>query len=59
MFYSKTSDIMNPILRNILAFLGAGIIGMIVNGGMINISGSIIPFPAGFDPKDMNAGMHL
>ena len=38
---------MNPVLRNILAVIGGIIVGSIVNGGIISISGSIIPPPAG------------
>jgi hypothetical protein len=40
---------MNPILKNILAVIAGFIIGSIVNIGIINISGSIIPPPAGAD----------
>ena len=53
---------MNPILRNILAFLGAAFVGGLVNYGIVTISGSIIPLPPGIDPSDMEsikAGMHL
>ncbi len=53
---------MNPILRNILALIAGIFIGSIVNMGIVTISGSIIPPPAGVDPTDMEslkANMHL
>lgn len=53
---------MNPILRNILAFIAAVILGGLVNMGLIMISGSVIPPPEGVDPSDMEsikANMHL
>ncbi|MGK0391262.1 MAG: hypothetical protein ACI94Y_004024 [Maribacter sp.] len=53
---------MNPILRNISAFFGALFVGGLVNMGIIMLSGSIIPPPAGVDHSDMesmNASMHL
>ena len=53
---------MNPILRNIIAVITGVIIGMIVNGVIINISGSIIPPPEGVDVTTMEslkAGIHL
>jgi len=40
---------MNPIVRNILAVVAGVIIGGIVNMGLIQISGSIIPPPPGAD----------
>ncbi len=43
---------MNPIVRNILAVLVGVIVGGIINMGIINISGSIIPLPAGVDPSN-------
>lgn len=46
---------MNPYLRNVLVILGALIIGSIVNGGIISISGSIIPPPEGVDPNDVES----
>ena len=48
---------MNPILRNFLAVLAGGLVGMIVNGGLISISGSIIPLPEGVDPNNMDSIM--
>lgn len=54
--------LMNPILRNILAFIGAAIIGSLVNAGLIAVGMSIIPIPAGIDPWDpesLKAGMEL
>ena len=53
---------MNPIIRNILAVVAGIVVGSIVNMGLIAISGSIIPPPAGVDPTDMEsmtASMHL
>lgn len=40
---------MNPILRNILAFIVALFAGGMVNMGIIMISGSVIPPPEGAD----------
>lgn len=40
---------MNPILKNLLAFLAGIIFGSAVNMGIIAISGSIIPPPDGAD----------
>lgn len=53
---------MNPILRNVLAVIAGIVTGMLVNGGIIQISGSIIPPPEGADLKTMEglkASMHL
>ncbi|MBK9636884.1 MAG: hypothetical protein IPO63_03375 [Bacteroidetes bacterium] len=53
---------MNPILKNILAVVLGIIIGSIVNGAIIQISGSIIPPPEGADVKTMEglkASIHL
>lgn len=53
---------MNPIVRNILACLAGIILGNIVNGGLIHISGSIIPPPNGADTttiEGLKATMHL
>lgn len=53
---------MNPILRNILAVIAGAIIGSVVNGGIIAISGSVIPPPQGADLTTMEglkASMHL
>lgn len=53
---------MNPVLRNILAVIAGIIIGGIVNMGLIMVSGSIIPPPAGVDVTDMESlksSMHL
>ena len=40
---------MKSIIRNILAVLVGVFVGSIVNMSLINISGSIIPPPEGFD----------
>lgn len=53
---------MNRTLRNILAVITGLIVGSIVNMGIITISGSIIPPPAGADNTTMEglkASMHL
>ena len=53
---------MNPIIKNILAVLTGGIIGSVVNMGIIMISGSVIPPPGGADVTTMEglqASMHL
>jgi hypothetical protein len=53
---------MNPIVRNILAVIAGLIVGMVVNGGLIMISGLIIPPPAGADvttAEGLKASMHL
>jgi hypothetical protein len=53
---------MNSILRNILAFITGAIVGSVVNMGIINISGSIIPPPEGTDVTTMEglkSAIHL
>ncbi len=53
---------MNPILRNILGVIAGMAVGMLINGGLINISGSLIPLPEGVDPNDFESiktNMHL
>jgi hypothetical protein len=53
---------MNPILKNSLAVIAGIILGSLVNGGIISISGSIIPPPAGADlttEEGLKAAMHL
>ena len=40
---------MNPVLRNILAVIVGAIIGSIVNGTLIAVSGNVIPPPEGAD----------
>jgi hypothetical protein len=45
---------MNPVLRNILAFVLGAVIGGIVNMAIVTISPSIFPLPEGFDPNDVN-----
>jgi hypothetical protein len=39
---------MNPVIRNILAAIAGIIIGNLVNGGLIFISGAVIPPPLGW-----------
>lgn len=53
---------MHPIIKNILAVLAGLLLGNIVNGSLIFVSGSIIPPPSGFDNttiEGLNASMHL
>jgi hypothetical protein len=44
---------MNPILKNIIAVIAGIIFGSLVNMGIINISGSVIPPPEGSDISTM------
>ncbi len=53
---------MNPIVRNILAVIAGVVVCMLVNGGIISLSASIIPPPAGMNVNDMEsirANAHL
>jgi hypothetical protein len=53
---------MNPIIKNILAIITGIILGSAINMGIITISGSIIPPPAGADittTEGLQASMHL
>lgn len=53
---------MNPMVKNILAVLAGIVVGMIINGGIVQISGSIIPPPEGADVstfEGLKASMHL
>lgn len=53
---------MNPIFRNIIAVVVGAVLGSIINMGIINISGSIIPPPEGADVTTMDglkASIHL
>ncbi len=53
---------MNPVLRNILAVIAGLVLGSLVNGLIIMISGSVIPAPAGADITTMEGlknSMHL
>lgn len=53
---------MNPILRNILAVIAGIVVVMLVNGGIISLSASIIPPPEGMNVNDMEsvrANVHL
>jgi hypothetical protein len=53
---------MNPIIQNILAILVGIILGSIVNMGIIQAGGTIIPPPEGVDPTDwesVKSAMHL
>jgi hypothetical protein len=44
---------MHPILKNILAVIAGFIVGSIVNGSLVMISGSVIPPPEGTDTSTM------
>ena len=46
---------MNTFCKNILAILGGGLIGMVVNMGLIITGNQLIPFEDGINP--MNATM--
>ncbi|MGN5953640.1 hypothetical protein ACP6L2_03400 [Sphingobacterium lactis] len=53
---------MNPILRNILAVVLGLVLGSLVNGALISLSGHVIPPPEGVDvttEEGLKAGMHL
>jgi hypothetical protein len=53
---------MSPILKNIIAMIAGVLFGSLVNGGIIMVSGSIIPPPDGSDVTTMEglkASMHL
>ena len=53
---------MNSIFKNILAIIAGIFTGMIVNMGLIMISGDVIPIPEGVDnttTEGLVAGMHL
>ncbi len=46
---------MNPIVRNIMAVIVGLLICMLVNGGIISLSASIIPLPEGMNPNDLES----
>ena len=46
---------MNPIVRNILAFVAGFITGSAVNIGIIQLGSIIIPPPAGVDASDLSS----
>lgn len=53
---------MNPTLRNVLAVIAGAVVGSLVNGFLINISGKVIPPPNGADVTTMEglkATIHL
>jgi hypothetical protein len=53
---------MNTIVRNILAVIAGIAVGSTVNMGIIMVSGSIVPPPAGVDLSDaesLKSAMHL
>lgn len=53
---------MNPLIRNVLAVVAGFVVGSVVNMGLVTVSGSIIPPPAGADvttAEGLKASMHL
>lgn len=53
---------MSPILKNIIAVIAGFLCGSLVNGGIIMVSGSVIPPPDGADVTTMEglkASIHL
>lgn len=46
---------MNRVVRLILAFVAGGVIGSLVNMGMILVGGSLVPPPAGADTSTVDA----
>jgi hypothetical protein len=53
---------MNPVLRNILAVICGLVVGSLINGALITVSGKIIPPPNGADVTTMEglkASLHL
>ncbi|WP_372641620.1 hypothetical protein [Ancylomarina sp.] len=53
---------MNTVVRNILALIAGFLVGGDVNMGIVMISGSVIPLPAGADTTTMEGlkeAMHL
>jgi len=46
---------MNPVLKNILAVIAGIVAGSVVNMGIIQISGHVIPPPEGLIPGDMES----
>ncbi|MFT5168793.1 MAG: hypothetical protein ACI8P3_004038 [Saprospiraceae bacterium] len=61
-FLTINKQKMNPILRNVLAVVAGIMVGMLVNGGLVSLGGSIIPLPSGVDGDDVEsikANIHL
>lgn len=53
---------MDPRIKNVLAVVAGLLAGSLINGGLINISGTIIPPPEGADVTTMEglkASLHL
>ena len=53
---------MNPIIRNILAVIAGAVVGSVVNGSIVKISGTLIAYPEGVDVnnfENLKANMHL
>jgi len=45
---------MNDTLRNVLAVVCGVVLGMFINGGIVQMSGMIIPYPEGYDFSSMD-----
>ena len=45
---------MNPIVKNVLVFIGGIAVGMIVNMGLVQIGASVIPLPEGASNATMD-----
>ncbi len=53
---------MDPLVKNILVVVGGIVIGSIVNFTLVNLNGTVIPFPEGVDVSSMDKmakTMHL
>jgi len=62
LLYTVKIVFMKIVVRNILAVIAGALLGSVVNMGIIMISGSLIPLPAGADNTTMEGlkeSMHL
>lgn len=53
---------MHPVLRNIIGFVVGLLSGMVLNMGIIEIGGKLVPLPEGVNPANMeeyNQSIHL
>lgn len=53
---------MHPLVRNIVAVVVGIVVGGLVNGSIIAVSGKVIPLPQGIDPNNAESlknGIHL
>ncbi len=61
-FIAINGSIMHPLLRNLLAAVAGLLVGSIVNGVIVDLSGTVLPPPAGVDPNNLEsikANIHL